>query len=61
MVLASEAGVLDIPEDQVAKKGRLRPGQIVYVDLEKKRVMFDEEIKTYYARRRPYRRWVDEK
>jgi len=60
MVLASEAGVLDIPEERVARKGRLRPGQIVYVDLQKKRVMFNDEIKTYYARRRPYRRWVDE-
>ncbi len=60
MVLASEAGVLDIPGDNVLQRGRLRPGEIIYVDLTKKRVMFDAEIKNYYVRRQPYRRWVDE-
>ena len=34
LVLASETGVLDIPEDKVLKKGRLRPGEIIYCDLE---------------------------
>lgn len=60
MVLASETGVIDIPEDHIRKKGRLRPGQMIYVDLERKRVLFDAEIKAHTARRQPYRRWVDE-
>ncbi len=60
MVLASEAGVLEFPPEEVAEKGALRPGQILLADLEKGRLRKDNEIKTYYARRQPYRRWVDE-
>ncbi|MFZ2655321.1 MAG: glutamate synthase large subunit [Victivallales bacterium] len=60
MVLASETGVIDIPTNKVHKKGRLRPGQMIFVDLDKKRVLFDSEIKAHVARRQPYRRWVEE-
>ncbi len=59
-VLASEAGVLDIPSENVESKGRLRPGEIIYIDTEKGRVMRDVEIKTLLARSKPYRRWVAE-
>ena len=59
-VLASETGVLDIPAESVARHGRLRPGSLLWLDLEKHRLMEDTELKTYYARRRPYRRWVKE-
>ncbi len=60
MVLASETGVLDIDPAKVVRKGRLRPGQMIYVDLERKRVLFNAEIKMNVARRQPYRRWVEE-
>jgi glutamate synthase (NADPH/NADH) large chain len=60
MVLASEAGVLDIPAPQVLERGSLRPGQMILVDLAAHRVLKDVEIKTGLARRRPYRRWVEE-
>ncbi len=60
MVLASEAGVLDIPADQVAEKGALRPGTMLLADLGSGRLMKDSEIKMHLARRRPYRRWVEE-
>jgi glutamate synthase domain-containing protein 2/glutamate synthase domain-containing protein 1/glutamate synthase domain-containing protein 3 len=60
MVLASEAGVLDIPPAEIAAKGRLRPGQILCVDLDQRRVLFDAEMKSHIARRQPYRRWVAE-
>lgn len=60
MVLASETGVLDIPWGQVREKGALRPGQMIMVDLGRGRVMKDVEIKMRLARRRPYRRWVEE-
>lgn len=61
MVLSSEAGVLDIKPEDVKTKGRLGPGQIIFVDLEKQRVMFDAEVKNKVSRCQPYRRWVDEK
>jgi glutamate synthase domain-containing protein 2/glutamate synthase domain-containing protein 1/glutamate synthase domain-containing protein 3 len=60
MVLASETGVLDIPADEVEEKGALRPGQILVADLENGRLRKDNEIKMFFARRQPYRRWVDE-
>ena len=59
-VLASEAGVLDIPHESVARHGRLKPGAIIWRDLVAHRLMEDAEVKTHYARRRPYRRWVKE-
>ena len=59
-VLASETGVLDIPAESVARHGRLSPGSLLWLDLEKHRLMEDTELKTFYARRRPYRRWVKE-
>ena len=59
-VLASETGVLDIAPGDVERHGRLRPGSLLWLDLAKHRLMEDTELKTYYARRRPYRRWVKE-
>ena len=59
-VLASETGVLDFPADQVVRKGRLRPGEMIYLDLENHRLINDGELKNRAARRRPYRRWVEE-
>ncbi len=59
-VLASETGVLDIPADWILRKGRLKPGSMIYLDLEHHRLLNDTEIKTLYARRRPYRRWIEE-
>ncbi|MBT8352000.1 MAG: glutamate synthase large subunit, partial [Deltaproteobacteria bacterium] len=60
MVFASEVGVLDFPPDEVAEKGALRPGRMILVDLKKKRVLRNGEIKTLCARQQPYRRWVEE-
>ena len=59
-VLASETGVLDIAPGDIVRHGRLKPGAILWLDLEKHRLMEDAEIKNSYARRRPYRRWVKE-
>ncbi len=60
LVLASEAGVLDQAPDTVIEKGALRPGQMLRVDFEQQRLLRDGEIKSSLARRRPYRRWVEE-
>jgi glutamate synthase (ferredoxin) len=60
VVMASEAGVLDIPPEEVESKGRLRPGRMFLVDTAQGRIIADREIKTSLAARRPYRRWLDE-
>ncbi len=59
-VLASETGVVDVPPDDILRCGRLKPGSMVYLDLPNHRLLEDAEIKTRYARRKPYRRWVEE-
>ncbi|MCK5835469.1 MAG: glutamate synthase subunit alpha, partial [Lentisphaeria bacterium] len=59
-LLASEAGTIDIPWDNVKKKGRLSPGEMIYIDLTRGKIYNDREIKTRVARQQPYRRWVEE-
>jgi glutamate synthase domain-containing protein 2/glutamate synthase domain-containing protein 1/glutamate synthase domain-containing protein 3 len=58
VILASEAGVLPIPEELIVRKGRLQPGRLFLVDLEEGRVVPDWEIKRRVATRRPYTEWV---
>ncbi len=60
VVMASEAGVLDIPPENVLRKGRLQPGRLFLVDTEEGRIVEDEEIKRQIASERPYRQWLDE-
>jgi len=60
VVLASETGVLDIPPENVLRKGRLQPGHIFLVDLAQGRIVEDEEVKEQVATRRPYARWYRE-
>ncbi|CAB4782970.1 unannotated protein [freshwater metagenome] len=58
VVLASEVGVLDIPADQIARKGRLQPGKMFLVDIEAGRIIEDEEIKNDLATSAPYGEWL---
>ncbi len=59
VVLASEAGVLDVPASQVVRKGRLQPGRLFLVDLARGRIVPDGEAKAEVAARRPYGAWFD--
>ncbi len=58
VVLASEVGVLDIPQDRVLRKGRLQPGKMFLVDLDEGRVIEDDEIKDSLAASAPYGEWL---
>ncbi len=58
VVLASEAGVLDVPAAEVLRKGRLGPGQQLVVDLEAGGLQEDHEVKHALAIRRPYAAWL---
>jgi glutamate synthase (NADPH/NADH) large chain len=60
VVMASEAGVLDVPPEQVKKKGRLQPGKMFLVDTVEGRIVSDKEIKQKLASRQPYAQWVAE-
>ena len=59
IVLASEVGVLTFPPEDVLQKGRLGPGKMLLVDTLKKRVIFDNEIKSSVSRNKQYRRWME--
>ena len=60
VIMASEAGVLEIPPQDIVRKGRLQPGRMFLVDTEQGRIIEDEEIKRTVASERPYRQWLDE-
>src|SRR3954467_6476227 len=60
VVLASEAGVLDIDPARIVQKGRLQPGRMFLVDLDQHRVVSDEEIKSELATAAPYGTWLAE-
>jgi glutamate synthase (ferredoxin) len=58
VVMASEAGVLEFPPDQILRKGRLQPGRMFLVDTEQGRIVEDEEIKAQIINERPYADWL---
>ena len=59
MILSSEVGVLDIPEEKIVLKERLHPGKMLVVDTKQGKIIQDEELKEYYATRQPYGEWLD--
>ena len=58
VVMASEAGVLPIPEERIVRKWRLQPGKMFLIDLEQGRIIDDAELKDTLARARPYQDWL---
>jgi glutamate synthase (NADPH/NADH) large chain len=59
IVMSSEMGVLDIPQEKIVKKWRLQPGKMLLVDLEHGRIVSDDELKRELAVQRPYQDWLD--
>ncbi len=60
VIMASEVGVLDVPAERIAQKGRLQPGRMFLVDTKEGRIVADEEIKDKIANEQPYRVWLDD-
>ncbi|MCA9094239.1 MAG: glutamate synthase subunit alpha, partial [Planctomycetaceae bacterium] len=60
VIMASETGVLPVDPENVLEKGRLQPGRMFLVDTAEGRIIADEEIKSGFAKRNPYRKWLDE-
>ncbi|RIV23681.1 glutamate synthase large subunit [Fibrisoma montanum] len=60
VIMASEAGVLDIDPAKVVRKGRLQPGKMFVVDMEQGRIISDEELKADISSRQPYQAWLDQ-
>ncbi|MGE5150777.1 MAG: glutamate synthase central domain-containing protein, partial [Rhodospirillaceae bacterium] len=59
VVMASESGVLPIPESKIVRKWRLQPGKMFLIDFEQGRIVDDEELKNQFANARPYRQWIE--
>jgi glutamate synthase (NADPH/NADH) large chain len=58
LIMASEAGVLPVPEEKITRKWRLQPGKMLLIDLEEGRIIDDAEIKAKLAAEHPYEAWL---
>jgi hypothetical protein len=58
VIMASEAGVLDLDPATIVSKGRLQPGKMFVVDMEQGRIMPDEELKEKICQQQPYGEWL---
>ena len=58
-ILASEAGVIPVPEGETAEVGRLMPGKMMLIDTQEGRILYDKEIKGALASAYPYRDWLE--
>jgi len=59
VIVSSEVGVLPLDESHILKKERLHPGKMLLIDMKKKAIISDEDLKEYYAKREPYGEWLD--
>ena len=59
IIMASEMGVLPIPEKDIVTKWRLQPGKMLLVDLDEGRLIPDEELKATLAKSHPYKEWLE--
>src|SRR5438309_3803538 len=58
LIMASECGVLPVPEEKIVRKWRLQPGKMLLIDLEEGRIIDDQEIKRKLAAEHPYDAWL---
>ncbi|MGH6972227.1 MAG: glutamate synthase central domain-containing protein, partial [Caulobacteraceae bacterium] len=58
VIMASEVGVLPVPEERIVRKWRLQPGKMLLIDMEEGRIVEDEEIKARLAEAEPYEDWL---
>ena len=59
VIMASESGVLPVPENKIVRKWRLQPGKMFLIDLEQGRMVDDEELKASLANSKPYKQWIE--
>ncbi len=59
LILSSEVGVVDIPEEEILLKERLHPGKMLLVDTKIGKIIEDNEIKEMYASKKPYGQWLE--
>ncbi|WP_019240617.1 MULTISPECIES: glutamate synthase large subunit [Bacillus] len=60
VIFFSETGVIDVPDEEVVLKDYLSPGSMLLIDLEKGKMISDEELKAEMVAKEPYQHWIDE-
>src|SRR5690606_3948736 len=59
VILASEAGVLPVPDSKIERKWHLHPGKMLLIDLEQGGMNEDEELKANVVNTKPYMQWIE--
>jgi glutamate synthase (NADPH/NADH) large chain len=59
VIMASEMGVLEVPQHKIIKKWRLQPGKMLMIDTVQGRIIDDAELKADLSARSPYSEWLD--
>ncbi|WPC65779.1 glutamate synthase-related protein [Rhodoferax ferrireducens] len=59
VIMASESGVLPVPENKIVRKWRLQPGKMFLIDLEQGRMIDDDELKANLVNSKPYQQWIE--
>ena len=60
LIVASEAGALPVNQAEVVLKGRLQPGRMLIADMDLKKIIGDDELKSIICQRLPYKNWLDD-
>ncbi|MCX7851904.1 MAG: glutamate synthase large subunit [Caldilineales bacterium] len=58
VILGSETGVIDIPTSQIIRRGKLGPGQMLFIDLRRGRLLLNDEVKEEVCANKPYGQWL---
>ena len=61
VVMGSEAGLVDLPQETVLEKGRLQPGQLFLIDTQKGCIISDQDLKKHIVSEQPYGQWLADK
>lgn len=59
VIMASETGVLPVDPASIIEKGRLQPGKMFVVDMEKGKIISDSELKNEICSQKPYGEWLN--
>ena len=59
VIMASETGTLPVDPALIIEKGRLQPGKMFVVDMEKGRIISDEDLKKDICSQKPYGEWLN--
>ncbi len=57
-IVASEAGVWEVPAERVTRKGKLGPGEMMAIDLKRGDLLDSEAVDRINRGRAPYKQWL---